>query len=247
MPRKATLADRVSRIPVVGWLAPEVQDTDSDVSEDNQQSKDNVPSQAVPVGTRPSPSVASYVSPSNFSSTGSSNVDPATRAKVEEIAARADQVSYRRFSEQRTNMMRVFPDNPDAAYKAALAASGPVVEIVKGIDVILRDLGKFESDFKLAVPARIAAKVGERQDRVTSIENDLSSKKNRSASLQAELSQIQVEMAKLIEAQQIERSAMAQDEKTIREDESRVTTAITSVTSYYRSERQKIEEQGRGL
>ena len=242
MARKQTLADKVSRIPGLSLLTSTREDVEPE-TEVTGSGNGVAATQAAPTAAAQSLPPAYIPTSVSFSS----NVDQATRAKIEEIAARADQVSYTKFTDQKKNMLRVFPNDENAAYKAALAASGPVSEVIRGIDVILKDLGKFEMDFKSAVPARIAAKLGERQDRVASMDHDISDRKKRLTELQAEITQISADMTKLVQAQEAEKSAMALDEKIVRDDESRVMNAVTAVKSVYQSERQKIEEHGRRL
>lgn len=181
----------------------------------------------------------------------SSNVDPVIRAKVEQIARSADQVSYTKFSEVLVGMRVAFPGDDNAAFKAAISASKafgyPMTEVLKGLDSILNQLSKAEEQFKTAVPSQIANKVGARRQKIQELNQASQNNQQSINSVQAELGRLQIQASSLANELQSESAAISQDEQLIRNDETKFVAAMQDVRGGYLAEKQKLELYGKEI
>lgn len=191
----------------------------------------------------------SFVS-SSFTPQVFSSVDPEVRAKIQAIADGSDQVSFTKFQDLVRNMSVGAPDEASRyrlAFAAGKAFSLPALEVLRGVDAILNDLSQAERKFKDAVPQRISSRVGARRDKIAQIKQAISLKQDEVKRLQEAVGRLNMEISQLSQTEQIEQTAISQDEQSVREDLDKFNAALEAVREPYLAERQKIELYGKGV
>lgn len=237
---KKGLLDRLGNTKVGGFFID---------SEDSAMTEKRPEVSAPASGTGPRTAAAIPVVSVSVNNSHNYNVDPETRAKIEQIAKGADQVSYTKFSELLLAMKQALPGDEAAAFRTALGAAKtmgfPATEIIRGLDVILGQLTKAREQFQTAVPARITSKVGSRRQKIAELQQAREGTNQSINSVQTELTRLQAQAAKIEENIQNETAAISQDEQVIRSDEAKFMAAIRDVETAYSAERQKLISYGR--
>lgn len=161
------------------------------------EGKDKKPTETVDSSLPP---VSPGSVPAPFSPIGTSTptapmpvaLDPAIKAKFEEVIGQANQKSYTHFR-QMYDSMSVIAD-PRARMQAALAACKvggfPAEEVIRGINVILSAVDQFEREAEIAVPAQIEERVGVREREVEQVQEVIRQREQSISDMQAEISRL---------------------------------------------------------